>query len=309
MSMICKLAKIGDEVIMKMDPEARAAGRPGVPDGTRGVVTGHYRYQSFALPFGYDTKQYEKPGIWLKNGALIVTWADGSVTNEGGDVVMADETEYNRRYQELWVVPVIREKTKTYAQANRELEKWEWVGELPQTEFEVGDVVTAVSNDGKRETYRITSIDYAYLTPQGMRRCDGTEMPIYQSDALDENGKRMWGTSLHQKDSELQLVSRGNIWKHLNKQPLSFDSLEEEALFHSQMCWCEELRNPATNDYSWQLPAILEAVRNDTADGFYVSQILNFPKHYVVTRFENRDLGERVRAATMEGFGLVEATA
>lgn len=298
MSMITKFARVGDEVVMQMDKEARSWGRAGVPDGTKGIVTGHYRYVSCIEPFGYSLRSHSKAGIWEKNGALIVQWENGETNNVGDDAKFVDMVEYERRYQELWVQPVHRQKTKSMTDAERELENWIWIGELPKTEFEVGDHVTAIFSN-KREHFLISRIEHRYLLEGAMRRVDGSEMPIYDGRFANDDGTdaRSGSTALHQNDQRIELVKRGNIWKHLNGETITFKDIADEANFHRLMCWYDEVRNPANGFYQWDtLEDCLEGIRNGTADGFYMSSLFGGPQRHNMIRFDDREFGKRIAA-------------
>lgn len=145
------------------------------------------------------------------------------------------------------------------------------------------------------ELFKIVNIHYEYI---GQKRTDGvTPMPEYDISPLNGGGH----TAVN--ESDLLLVSRGNVWKYYHGEKPVFADLKEEAALAEMLGKTKELRNPKSQLYSWTLDEALEAIRNGTADGITVSNgLFGGGARTNVMWFEDRELGRRVAAATLEGF-------
>lgn len=295
--------EVHDKVRIEMDRETRSwvGGRP---DGEIGTVVGWDWYIEHSARYGLDLHSTPVPGIYEQRGSVIVLWRDGTRSSESWNIKPVDQDKYERLRRERWLGPMERgADTKKIEHALTRRTK---IGELPKTDFWEGDIVYT---NFKGALGRITSIKYEYLDSY---TSDGTkpmhEHALYDFRFCDENGTdiRQGGSSCGTKNS--RLFKRGNVWKYYNDEPLMFVDLMQEVGFYRGLHQYDEVRNPATKMFNWTGKEALEAVRAGLADGFNISGVLNLvPPSPHPFRFHDRNLGERVRAATMEGFaGVVD---
>lgn len=164
------------------------------------------------------------------------------------------------------------------------------IGDLPETNIWEHDIV---SRNG--EVMKVIAIEYDSI---GMFCNDGiTPMPIYRCD-LNGGGYSTF------RESDLTLVERGNIWKRANGRRMEFESLNEEANFYQQVGEVDEVRNPSDGLYRWTKEEALDVIQQGVAHGFS-SGVSPFTgtESISVIRFRNELVGERVRGATLVGFG------
>jgi hypothetical protein len=289
-------------------------GHPKVA-GTVGKCIAPQRYQKHKTRWGFDAYHPEEPGIYEKDGNWLVSWQiEGtmfgkpfktwgppvSVSTYNCEVHPDSKVEYDKRYQELWVMPVLKDKTiDSYEQENILLHSVR-IGDLPETNFWEGDILAPVDDfyhaDNEGFLRRVSSIQF------DIKKVDRGQCYIIEwCDRQGEYAKQgtMW---LH--DCNNRLVERGNLWKKYHGEPLTFRSLLEETSFAANTGQREEMRNPASGDYRWDfLTDIIAAIRDGIGDAFTGGQgIFGSGFHHSVYRFKDRDLGERVRAETLMGF-------
>lgn len=299
MSFVVRLAQVGDEVVMKMDQEARDWGRKGVPNGTKGVVIGKNRFQRYYARVGIDAYSKPKPGIYEADCTLQVRWEDGTESAESWDVELADKKLNDQRHKELWSIPVFS-KTGNYdsdlahAQEAKLLNDV-YIGELPDYPCWEGDLVFAEWN-GEEQHLLIERIEYNWVKEDGDA--------VYNVRFSDASGvDQMGGSSYLNQSKVLKIVKRGNLWKMHHGEPLTFSDLAEEVSFFRSLHHYKELRNPANQLFSWTAKEALEAIRNGDADGFGMSgSFLGTTSKPQPFRMTDRELGERVRSATIKGF-------
>lgn len=285
-----KLLRIGDEVVMNMDKEARGWGREGVPDGTKGVVVGFFEY--------YTTKhlnQRGKPGIYRGNGAATVMWETGEVDTHGSDIAMPKHILDERRKDEVW---------------NDAFEKEVRQYDLPKFDYMVGNKVAFTrssdrfGNPERHEIGVITFIDFDDMIERRTGRLLDSRKWAYDNYIhVDLEG----GGSTRIAHSEItQLIEQGNYWAWENdKSQLSFTDLNHEVMFYASLGKRYQVRSPRSGDYKWTLDDAVEAVRRGDIDGlgssgsFFGSE--PFP---IAWRFDDElaDLAARTRAKTVEGF-------
>lgn len=163
------------------------------------------------------------------------------------------------------------------------------LAELPFTDFYPYDRVRwgrAIHHQGM-----VSDIDYDRIDS---RREDGSSYPIYTIQ-LDHGG------SISRSAEELELVERGNVWRKLFGLPLVFADLRDEANFTGATGGTEEVRNPASGLYRWNLKEVLQAIRDGIAHGFSMSNLFG---HSAIsaTRFKDEELGKKVAAETLKNF-------
>jgi len=291
--MLGELAKVGDSVIINIPDENWNNGYHPVEKqkGTKAVVMGfdeiaHSRIQSFG----------KEPGVYTNHAWLKLDIVD-SISN--CFVELEDQEEYKRRYAS-W----------NYLEFNK---KQKPLRPLPELKFWEGDIVLCplVTKNGNKfwnlNEIMVVSINYSYLN---WTRNDGSPMPEYDIGVVGHDGCT---TAVNETD--LTLVRRGNVWKYFNGEKPVFADLKEEVSFFHMLGHSDEVRNPATQLYKWTLSEALEAIREGTVDAFTGDygflgteeniRISAYRFRYVrisAYRFRDRELGERVRAATLAGF-------
>jgi len=269
--MLSSQLRVGDRVVMQMDNEARVWGRRGVADGTEGTILSKTRILSYRERIGYLCREQ---GVYEQDGVAVVSWDNGVTENSDGySICLIDKQEDDRRYQEEYASLL---KEDNYNDLQNKLVNRSYVGPLPDTKFWEGDEVWVQQQTAKERltyTWVIQSIQY-YME------------------------------QMH-RDIDMHLVKRGVIYNHYRHLPVTFYSLEEEIKFDFMLDRVREVRNPSTQNFSWTKDDILAAVKAGVADGFNVAQgFFGAPPSIRAQRFENRDLGERVRAKTLAGFNI-----
>ncbi len=284
---LTELLRIGDEVTFKVDPETRnhTDTYKHVPDGTKGVVCGFY-----------DAVIYEprvpvlvhQPGVYHTKGSVSVWLADGRIIRGDYAVEMVDKDEEARRDIAM------RDERGILIRARVRL------GDLPETKFwEQDKVRVRFPHDDSVREMTIAIINYHNLHE---RRTDDSPMPLYEVAYLD-------GGTTFADEAQIELIERGNVWKHYHSEPLVFADLKEEAAFFTLIGETAEVANPTTGLFSWTKDEILSAVKNGTVHGFTTSRMPFSTSVFInARRFKDAALGKRVAQATLEGFGL-EATA
>lgn len=299
--MIREQYQIGDRVVMQMDREARSWGRKGAPDGTVGIIEGRNRYEQYR---GYEDIRYSyEPGLYAANGALIVRWIElpeGSVLSDyieqlGSDCLRLQDSDEQKRREEEYRNMTLEERDALRAKVVDEKK----IGELPEAMYLTGDEILMLEDgESDREHYRyhISSIKYNF------RFNDGTVEHLYDiSISVRDTGQSAGSTARLAKD--IELVQRGNVWRKVHNEPLLFTDINEEASFARSMGQTEEMRNPSDGLYRWTKDEVLNAIRNGIVDGFVLSSAFFSAEKFIsAMRFKDRDLGERVRRATLDGF-------
>lgn len=287
--MLHEMLQVNDRVYMKMDPEARSWGREGVPDGTQGTVIGKERITRYYSRIGIDAPYH---GVWEQDGVAIVKWDTGEEgPTDGYSIYLVDpiaDAAARERHSNFMHLP--------YFEAQRIHRNAVRISDLPETPFYEYDVVQPGSHArlDDRELMRVRSIMYTWVT-------DKQPAMVYQVDGLDRQGNPTWCTYL--REYELELVERGNVYKHYHNQPLTFKDLREEAEFAALLQKRDELRNPKYGNYKWTKEDALEAIRTGVGDSMSLGGLFGVPS-ISVYRFHDRDLGERVRKETCKGFDL-----
>ena len=160
------------------------------------------------------------------------------------------------------------------------------IGDLPETYIWEWDIVRVPGGSD----LKVLGIDYDYI---GRKRADGrTPMPPYRC------GENEGGYASYQED-QIVLVERGNIWKRAHGEAVVFKDVAEEASFHLAVGDYDEIRNPRTDTYAWELEELLDALAEGIAHGIRHS---GFGSRPGAIRFHDEDAGERIRLETLRGF-------
>jgi hypothetical protein len=161
---------------------------------------------------------------------------------------------------------------------------------LPDTPFWEEDIVRY---DG--EECIVVSVDYRY---------DDARYNL--SDKIPAG----WGHSMVHPDL-ITLLRRGNVWKYYHDEPITFESLEDEANFFKRIGHTIEVRNPANNLYAWTLNEVLDAIEAGIADGFAVSHGIfgvGGLNHVAFKFVGHDDLAARTRTKTLAEFAEYRRT-
>jgi hypothetical protein len=201
-----------------------------------------------------------------------------------------EELEKTRREDKAWI---------------EAFETQQFVDDLPELPVWEHDIVrdkTGRVSFGDDGLMRISRIKYEYV---GRTRDDGSAFPVYDVEACDGNSGYTWT-----ENKNLELVERGNVWKWFNaKDTIQWKDLREEANFHKWLGACDEIRNPRTNVYAWELDDIVAGLQEGVIDAPSVSPgLFGAGPSTRCYKFHDRDLGERVRADALCGFTTKEST-
>lgn len=283
-----KYLHIGDEVIMQMDPETRGWGRKGVPDGTKGVVVGFYRYINSVA---YNERWMgRESGMYEGNGAAYVKWEDGTTDRPSAHALVFANPELN----------AIRQNEHQYHEAFETMVKLSDLPELPYMEDDVVFLKKALFDSSR--TARIRLVNYR----DHDKFCDDgiTPYPIYDVESMLGNHGTM---RVNQNEIE-SLHKRGNYWAWENdKSKLQFKDLKHEISFYYSLGMTEQVRNPERKNYGWNIDEAIEAIRR--GDGDYIEMspgLFGSARRPLLFRFktgaEVGDLPARCRTEILNGF-------
>ncbi len=299
---LTQFIEINDKVVVNVSAESRSyAVYP--PNGLPGTVVGFNQYDHV-----HDRLCKGKTGIYSKRGAPLVRFEDRT-----GRFFSASDLAF--------VEPGLKEARMAARAARGGYETDEeystdtWLRELPETAIWEGDTVNVLLPNRKgfggpyedsatSAVLKVTSIDYG-------KENDDLYPTRFNVHGTYANGASTGTIFVQAKD--LVLVDRGNLWRHHNNTPLVFKDILDEIKFANMMHKVEEIRNPESQLYTWTLVQAVTAIRQGVADALGVHHgLFGSGPTTRVSRFEDRELGERVRAKTLAGFAEVatdEATA
>lgn len=275
------LVKVGDKAILNLkDTE----GYNPAPDGTEVTVMGFSDiYYGYANQFGLQPGVYENR-VWIR------------VRDESGK-------EWTELYSRLDPKDIRSLETRVPIS---NLDSKNKIRDLPDTNFVDGDKITSLFFDAGRFPGRIAFVVGVEYHNIGQRRSDDSPMPLYHISSKPEGG---WYMSMREEDS-YRLVERGRPWKFWHNQKIEFVNLEDEGLFMHRMGQCEYVRNPKYNLYKWDKEEAVEAIYTDLGDVIAVANgLFGAGPHTDVLRYKDRNLGERMRQLTMQGFPRETKTA
>lgn len=266
------ISRIGDVVVIEVARENREWGFNPCADGTHAVILGFSE-----IYYGRTQNFGTKPGVYANH-----FWPKLRIMETGQEFTLCaahlsglvDVEEQKRRCQQ------------PYQDRN------EFLRELPETPFWESDVVRG---EGRQQV--VTRVNYGAL----QRKTDnGSPWPVYEvSDPFDNGGFRSF------PEESLTLVRRGPVWNILHGIPVVYGSLEEEAKLQQSMGFTQEVKNPASGDYAWTKDEVLAALRDGIAHGFTVGdKLFGAGITHSAIRFDDVELGQRVAALTLSGFGV-----
>lgn len=141
------------------------------------------------------------------------------------------------------------------------------VSDLPNPKFWEGDLVRC----GPNELY-VNAVDYAQLVFDTVEK----SQPVYVLGAplnpvrifrSDDNANVLIAVDgMRRSENQLRLLQRGNVWKHHHDDPLKFNTIRDELLFHIMMGWFE----PVVEKIYSEAEAARYVARG-TADGYFVA--------------------------------------
>jgi hypothetical protein len=277
-----QLLQVGDTVIINIPDDNWSWGYHPVErqSGIEAKITGfgeiHYhRHQTYG----------KEPGVYT-NHSWVTLDILGEKTISSSFIDLKDKMEYDSRC------------------ASRNIREFDTnqkpIRPLPETKFWEGDIVKLNRSVGYPEYLHnecyVRQVNYQDLK---CKRIDGSPMPEY--DIAVVGG---CGAYVGVNESSLELVRRGNIWKYYNGEQPSFADLREQAEFFYMIGKMEEIANPATGSYAWTLNEALQAIRDGVADCFKATKGLfgTDDLNHRVFKVKDRDLGEKLREATVFGF-------
>lgn len=268
--------EVGDVLIVQVATENREWGYNPAPDGTRVIVTG--------FETGYRGRVYEfghKPGRYRFNDQPTLVREDNGETVTTGS--------FHLRHEDGSNIPMDLDG--------------EWVDDLPSLPFWEGDLVATTRNTFGTDPVFITRISYRDI--ETLCNDGVTPYPIYTIAPTMSAG-----ISTSARESDLSLVSRGNVWKYYHGEPLVFDSVSEEAQFYDgQLGRTEDVRNEICGYFSWTIEEAVNAVREGKGDAISVTPGLFGSKSRPrVKKFLDTEVGAKVRAETLAGWSNFNPT-
>lgn len=233
-----KFTRLGDRVVMQMDKEARACGRPGPQDGTLGTVVGITRYK---ISHGHNALYPDTnpvTGIYEGNGAIYVKWDNGEAeTVSCHDICFVDEKLNELRQQDTAYNEAFDTEVK--------------VSDLPKLPYIEG--ATVILHTG--ETVSIKKIDYPIDTSY-----DPTKK-IYYVNIL--SGQYVAASAYVSDEDIKKVLSHGNYfeWYYGDKANLKFKDISEEVHFYQTIGKLVQVRNSKTGYYTFTVKEFLEAIK------------------------------------------------
>jgi hypothetical protein len=266
----------------------------------KGTVIGfepNYYYQEYG-------GGYKLPGKYASLGDPLVRYDDGSAEYANTHLIAFLDIDSKVRKEQIYKAASIPHLLVFELFTAR-------IGDLPETNVIRGDKVLLIPSirnkvcryaigDPFSGPLYVGMINYSQLGGTCGERT--TPYPCYNlSPYKDQSMSRAFN------HLDFVLEERGNLWHYYfgNKGDIKFANLEEETSFHKQTGRCTQIRNPKPEgNYDWTLEEALVAIKQGTADEILAPGGLFGvirPK-ISVFKFEDGELGARVRAKTLEGF-------
>jgi hypothetical protein len=276
------LLRVGDMVKINFPQESLDW---GCGKGTQGKIGPIVKFGE--IDYGYNHNYGQKPGMYENK-----SWAN----------VFIDGKEFHVSTCHVDGIDI---------PTDRKPEKGKWLRELPETKVWPGDKVSYTSDQKnnnwveEHNPFTVARIDYSNM---GQFCNDGiTPMPII---VMDIDG----GGTVSVREREVTLIERGNIWKWYHHEPIAFATIQEEASFYHSIGRTHEVRNPKKQLYAWddavdangkKYPKeALEAIRDGLGHTMNVTNLpFSYRAHLSVYKFDDEEVGQRVRKATLAGFG------
>ncbi len=268
------LMRIGDQVIVEISEYDRILNPnlPVVRTKAEIVAFGHFYCgrMSQSIPPG-KYRSHSKVKVCFENGYQCV------VSSEC--VCLSDRDEYVDRIAESSVL-------KEYSCSESTMDIF--LEDLPDTLFWEGDLVF-----WRNVQCRIFRIHY-----EDLENRDGSEVkkPLSYNIFIKET-KKIEKVA----EGELSLVERGDVWKFYHKEPVSFDSLEEEIGFLRSIGRTREVKNPKNGKPDWSRKEIIEGMKSGLIHNFRVfCGLLDDEGRLFAERFLDEDFGRKVAQMRLE---------
>lgn len=291
---IRELLRVGDRVVLDVDPGSDyVSNRLKSWHGKAGTIISFNMHETYIPRYrGFGGE----PGRYKVLGHPLVRFDDGS-----GDVINPSLLLFENPD-----LHAIRQQERTGFEQERGLAQVR-VSDLPDLPFWEKDVVKIVCDGGWDDAeHELITINYDDF---GKPTHKGTPFPIYEV-------RLATGGYCRFAEADLQLVRRGNLWKHYHRhlgEAPSFSDLVEEAVFARELGQAHEVKNPyqgphGRGAYRWTLNQALRAVKEGVGDAFVASPsgirvgATGETAVIRVYKFNDVDLGNRLRAETLEEF-------
>ncbi len=283
---------MGDEVVIKIPSEKRKEGYNPYPDGTTALVIGYSE-----MYIGRLNTLNVKPGIYLNDRWVKLQLLSGEEVMENSSyLTLIDKEEAEQRAH------IIRQRNLRPNWLQLKLENG-FLRELPETAIWEGDYVHCKVIDGQARglvqpnnlrTFVVQEIDYHHM---GVLHKNRMPWPYYK---LSTGITGKWNVAV--RESEMELVARGNVWKWKHQENLQFKNVLEEMKFWQLVGEYEELVNPATKNYTWSREEVFEAVCNGIAHGFKSIHLPLLGRSSSAIRMKDIAVGERLAKETLNQF-------
>lgn len=300
--MIEDILKVGDSVIIDIPDELWNTGYRPIDkkrETNAEVIGFSEKINGRINNFGH------KPGVYVNRFRTKLKLKDGKEYFEYTNVLkLVDQEEYKRRIEE-------RERK------GKKPEK-EFSRNLPDTKFWEGDHVLVYDYSVSRRNRHGLSIETYNMLRNILIKDKEPPRPL-MIVGIKWHWKEKWepwtyrvsndffaGLCEYVEEPKIELVKRGNVWKYFHGEKPQFKDIKEEANFFKLLGHYEEIRNPANNLYSWTKEEVLNGIKQGIVDSFSIeASLIGFERMNVIAiRFKDRELGKRVRKATVKGFRL-----
>lgn len=268
-----KYIQPGDKVKIKVLAENREWGYDPAPDGTVVILK-----EFGEIAYG-RTNGHTPPGIYVNRCWADVELPDGKVEH----------------ISTMHLEPM--NKDEDFGRFMPHSPDADKISDLPHTKFWEDDIVEMDwGNAGRPERGYICRVNYERMNH---KRNNGNPWPFYDVQRIPAGGQSAY------EETELKLISRGNVWKYYHDEPLTFADLKEEANFAKKLGKTDGVLNPTSGDYSWTKDEVLAAIKAGAVHGLLVEGgMFGSGPITRAMRFHDEDLGRRIAAATLAGFGL-----
>lgn len=285
------LILIGDICTIKVGKETRSWGSNLPEDGTRVKIIGYDESS-----YGYTDNSGRDPGIYENRCWLKAKGLDVSINSCFLELPKDIQSKRLKECQDWY--------SKNHSNGARQEGLYEpkKVRPLPETPFWPGDTVklheSHPSFDNK--TIFVHRIDYNGLNH---KTNNGSPWPAY-TITPDWPGASWTQT---RTESELTLVSRGNVWKYYHEEKIDFPGeLVEEANFYALLGHSWDVRNPKSESYAWTLDEALDALQSGLGDSLRITPRSLIPRNkhsdsQEVFKYRDEKLGKRIANATLHG--------
>jgi len=267
--MSVELIQPGDEVTIHIPDENWEWGYHPVEqqNGVKAIVMG-YTEHIWSRVSGLKNK----PGVYENTCWIKVKTEYGKEYVEfSGRLKLIDREEHDRRIELIKGVGTPGGK---------------FIRDLPETKFWEGDKVKI-----KGKECKIVGIEYNW-------KKKGESMPYNYTD--DGCG------FMTEREHNIELIERGNVWKYYHDDKIEFKDIYEEGEFYKMIGRTDYVRNPVNGLYKWTKEEALQGIKDGIIDCITLSRGLGLGLDTKIRvepiRYMDRDIGERIRTASIKGF-------